>query len=176
MVRYSCESGFLEYTQLSRKTSIEDCNVTWLDWFTAILCGMALLLVLVPAGAEARSGILAPPSPRGPGPRVAAIGLLSAALLVQYFRGFDMPIAGLAFHDNGDSLSVTGTVSNPDAFELKAIVIWVYERDQSGNLLSKELGVMDNPVAAHKSSTFSVKVKKAKGSSEFEVVAEGHWT
>lgn len=89
-----------------------------------------------------------------------------------------MPIAGPAFHDNGDSLTVTGTVSNPDPFELKAIVIWVYERDQSGNLLSKELGVMDNlvAVAAHKSSTFSVKVKKTKGSSKFEVVAEGHWT
>lgn len=64
-MRHTYESGFLEYTQLSEKTSMEDCNVTGLDWFTAILCGMALLLFLVPPGAEARSGLPVPPGPRG---------------------------------------------------------------------------------------------------------------
>jgi hypothetical protein len=55
-------------------------------------------------------------------------------------------------------------------------LISVYERDQLGNLLSREDGVISTKVAAHQSSSFSVKVHKAKGASKFEVVAEGHWT
>jgi len=137
--------------------------VTGIDWLTAVLGCMALLLLLT--------------TKRNPGQLQGGLALLVAAVMFQFFRGFDMPVSGLAFSDSpADSVTVTGTVSNPQTFELKAIVIWVFERDQSGNLLGKETGVIPYNVAAHQFTAFSVKVHKAKGSSKFEVAAEGHWT
>ena len=136
--------------------------MTGFDWLTAVLCCMALLLILMPE--------------RNPGQRKGGLALLGAAAMFQYSRGFDMPATAVAFHDDSDGVTVTGTVSNGHGFELKAIVITVYERDSAGNLLMKEARVMVNIVPAHQSGSFSVKVKKANGFSKLDVAAEGHWT
>lgn len=135
--------------------------MTGLDWLTAVLCCIGLLLLLT--------------RERNPGQRKGGLALVGAAAMLQYFRGFDMPATGIAYHSENGNVTVTGTVSNKHGFDLKGIVVWVYKRDQAGNPLSKEVGFMRTNVPAHQSGAFSVKVRTVKGLSKLDVSVEGHW-
>ena len=147
------------------------------DWLTIVLAGLGALMLAVSRFTGSSLVVVSGPfgRPTRPSPLKAGLALIGAALLLQFFRGFDVPVRGVEFHADSGSVVVTGTLENPHSFKLNAIVVDVAAVSSKGAILQTQKVVVKELVAGG-SCRFAATLKTAATVARVQVAAEGFWT
>ena len=148
------------------------------DWLTVVLVGFGVLMLVASRFAGRTSpmvmhGLFGHPA--RPSSAKGGLALIGASLLLQFFRGFDVPVREVEFHTDGGSVVVTGTLQNPHSFKLNAIVVDVSAVGAAGEVILMEKVVVKEIVAGG-SSRFAATLKTKERVARVQVAAEGFWT
>jgi hypothetical protein len=148
------------------------------DWLTTVLAGLGLLLLVASRFARGPTPVVMRGPfgrPTRPSPLKGGLALIGAALLLQFFRGFDVPVREIEFHTEGDSVVVTGMLQNPHRFKLNAIVVDVAVVGAEGVAIQTQKVVVKEIVSG-RSARFAATFKTEVPVARVQVAAEGFWT
>jgi hypothetical protein len=142
-----------------------------LDWLTMVLVGLGLLTLIMSRFARNR----AVQRYSNLSPTKGALSLILAALLLQYFRGFDLPVQNEAFGFEEGGVNVTGILENRHQFKLNAVVVDIALLDERGDVIQTGKTVVKE-IASRSSSPFTAHLKTDVRVARVRVTAEGFWT
>jgi hypothetical protein len=185
VVRPSKEGGSQSVTVRLRFEADVDQNVgvqersavKSFDWLTIVLAGLGVLMLAAARFMGPRPVVMSGPygRPTRPSPVKGGLALIGAALLLQFFRGFDVPVQGVEFHSHDGSVVVTGTLENPHSFKLNAIVVDVSAMSAEGTIIVTQKVVVKE-ILPRSSSRFTATLKTTATVARVQVAAEGFWT
>jgi hypothetical protein len=141
------------------------------DWFTIVLVGLGVVMLVASIRSRKSGRIPAP----GPNLVKGAAAFIGAALLLQFFRGFDVRTSDVKFQQQNNGIVITGTLRNPHSFKLNAIVVEISAIGAGGKILETERVVVKELVA-HGSSGFTARLNVRAVVTRVSVTAEGFWT